>query len=37
MQFVSRLRGEERFESADELVAQMNKDVQAARAALETA
>jgi riboflavin kinase/FMN adenylyltransferase len=37
VQFVSRLRGEERFESADELVAQMNKDVQAARAALETA
>jgi riboflavin kinase/FMN adenylyltransferase len=32
--FVSRLRGEERFESADALVAQMNRDVEAARAAL---
>src|SRR4051812_44417601 len=32
--FVSRLRGEERFESTDALVAQMNKDVEAARAAL---
>ena len=37
VQFVSRLRGEERFESTDELVAQMNKDVEAARAALESA
>ena len=37
VQFVSRLRGEERFESADDLVAQMNKDVEAARAALESA
>jgi riboflavin kinase/FMN adenylyltransferase len=34
VRFVSRLRGEERFESADALVAQMNKDVEAARAAL---
>jgi riboflavin kinase/FMN adenylyltransferase len=37
VQFVTRLRGEERFESADALVAQMNKDVEAARAALESA
>jgi riboflavin kinase/FMN adenylyltransferase len=37
VRFVSRLRGEERFESADALVAQMNKDVEAARAALESA
>jgi riboflavin kinase / FMN adenylyltransferase len=37
VRFVSRLRGEERFESTDELVAQMNKDVEAARAALESA
>jgi len=36
VRFVSRLRGEERFESTDALVAQMNKDVEAARAALET-
>ncbi|MCU1448403.1 MAG: Riboflavin biosynthesis protein [Acidimicrobiales bacterium] len=34
VRFVSRLRGEERFESTDALVAQMNKDVEAARAAL---
>src|SRR5213079_1285657 len=31
LRFVSRLRGEERFESADALVAQMNKDVDANR------
>ena len=37
LRFVSRLRGEERFESADALVAQMNKDVEAARAALGSA
>ena len=37
VRFVSRLRGEERFESTDALVAQMNKDVEAARAALESA
>jgi len=36
VRFVSRLRGEERFESTDALVAQMNKDVEAARAALES-
>ena len=36
VRFVSRLRGEERFESVDELVAQMNRDVEAARAALGT-
>jgi riboflavin kinase/FMN adenylyltransferase len=36
VRFVSRLRGEERFESIDELVAQMNNDVAAARAALES-
>src|SRR5438270_4117327 len=36
VRFVSRLRGEERFESTDELVDQMNKDVEAARAALES-
>jgi len=34
VRFVSRLRGEERFESTDALVAQMNRDVEAARAAL---
>ena len=34
VRFVSRLRGEERFESVDELVAQMTRDVEAARAAL---
>jgi riboflavin kinase / FMN adenylyltransferase len=34
VRFVSRLRGEERFESTDALVAQMNKDVEAARVAL---
>ena len=34
VRFVSRLRGEERFESTDALVAQMNQDVEAARAAL---
>ncbi|MBV8305130.1 MAG: bifunctional riboflavin kinase/FAD synthetase [Acidimicrobiia bacterium] len=34
VRFVSRLRGEERFESTDALVAQMSKDVEAARAAL---
>jgi riboflavin kinase/FMN adenylyltransferase len=37
VRFVSRLRGEERFESTDALVAQMNRDVEAARAALESA
>ncbi len=37
VRFVSRLRGEERFESTDALVDQMSRDVQAARAALETA
>jgi len=37
VRFASRLRGEERFESADALVAQMNKDVEAARAALGSA
>ena len=37
VRFVSRLRGEERFESTDALVAQMNKDVEAARAALGSA
>jgi riboflavin kinase/FMN adenylyltransferase len=30
--FVERLRGEKRFESVDELVAQMNRDVEEARA-----
>ena len=34
VRFVSRLRGEERFESTEALVAQMNEDVEAARAAL---
>ena len=34
VRFVRRLRGEERFESTDALVAQMNRDVEAARAAL---
>ncbi|MBV8297049.1 MAG: bifunctional riboflavin kinase/FAD synthetase [Acidimicrobiia bacterium] len=34
VRFVSRLRGEERFESTDALVAQMGKDVEAARVAL---
>jgi riboflavin kinase/FMN adenylyltransferase len=34
VRFVSRLRGEERFESVEDLVAQMNRDVEAARAAL---
>ena len=34
VRFVSRLRGEERFDSGDELVAQMASDVEAARAAL---
>ena len=34
VQFVSRLRGEERFEGAEALVDQMNRDVEAARAAL---
>jgi riboflavin kinase/FMN adenylyltransferase len=34
VRFVSRLRGEERFETTEALVAQMNKDVEAARAAL---
>jgi riboflavin kinase/FMN adenylyltransferase len=34
LRFVSRLRGEERFESADALVAQMAHDVESARAAL---
>jgi riboflavin kinase/FMN adenylyltransferase len=33
--FVSRLRGEERFESTEALVEQMNRDVDAARAALQ--
>lgn len=37
VRFVSRLRGEERFESTDALVAQMNHDVEAARAALGSA
>ena len=37
VRFVSRLRGEERFESTDALVAQMNKDVEAAREALGSA
>ena len=37
VRFASRLRGEERFESTDALVAQMNKDVEAARAALGSA
>jgi riboflavin kinase/FMN adenylyltransferase len=34
LRFLSRLRGEERFESADALVAQMAHDVESARAAL---
>jgi riboflavin kinase/FMN adenylyltransferase len=34
VRFVSRLRGEERFASTEALVAQMNNDVEAARAAL---
>ena len=37
VRFVTRLRGEERFESTDALVTQMNKDVEAARAALGSA
>jgi riboflavin kinase / FMN adenylyltransferase len=36
VRFVSRLRGEERFESTEALVAQMNRDVEAARVALGT-
>ena len=36
VRFVSRLRDEVRFDSVDELVAQMNRDVDAARAALTT-
>ncbi len=31
VEFVARLRGEERFESAQELVAQMHRDVQRTR------
>jgi riboflavin kinase/FMN adenylyltransferase len=34
VRFVSRLRGEERFDSVDALVAQMGRDVSAARLAL---
>jgi riboflavin kinase/FMN adenylyltransferase len=34
VRFVARLRGEVRFESIDDLVAQMNRDVADARAAL---
>lgn len=34
VRFVTRLRGEERFDSSDELVAQMSRDVEAARLAL---
>ncbi len=34
VRFVARLRGEERFDSGDELVAQMSRDVEAARLAL---
>ena len=34
VRFVTRLRGEERFDSGDELVAQMARDVEAARLAL---
>ena len=34
VRFVTRLRGEERFDSGDELVAQMSRDVEAARLAL---
>lgn len=34
VQFISRLRGEERFERVEDLVAQMEKDVAATRAAL---
>lgn len=36
VRFAARLRGEERFESVDDLVTQMHKDVEAARKALET-
>jgi riboflavin kinase/FMN adenylyltransferase len=34
VRFVSRLRDEERFESADELIAQTGRDVEEARAVL---
>lgn len=34
VRFIARLRGEERFDSGDELVAQMSRDVEAARLAL---
>jgi riboflavin kinase/FMN adenylyltransferase len=37
LSFVSRLRGEERFESVDELVAQMARDVEATKAVLAAA
>jgi len=35
VRFAARLRGEERFDTVDELINQMNKDVEAARRALE--
>ncbi|MCU1462967.1 MAG: ribF [Acidimicrobiales bacterium] len=37
VRFVSRLRGEERFDTVDALVAQMTRDVEATRAALQPA